>query len=386
MKFACDWCAHIGDGTLGWKHALMCSISPPQHGWSVATKTFAAWSWRLEEAGSVWIILSPGWFGAHCQWYHYRQPGVRAEHRAGAIQNIQNWLATAVESIYWNLLYHWEMLDCWGMFGAMFGSQQKALTTPNLVWYPRGVEPDVHGAGYLGPPQCRRSGCQILRGIPRRSSSQAFGVSKLASLPVNLLVEGLSNLPVRNFVQDIRTSVLALLLVFASQSRARMRKPRNYIVFAGDTTVRLTCVMPCNHCRYCRVPWVAFVFCQVKAAASSQFQMWTSVVGIASPWSGSSALRYIRARFGWVLPWHSFGISARRVYRNVAQNVGVSQTDGPECLTYLDILLENAPKALRNQLLRRLAAMAPGSTLKVMKNGKARRWRERERERCAVCM
>lgn len=47
----------------------------------------------------------------------------------------------------------------------------------------------------------------------------------------------------------------------------------------------------------------------------------------------------------------------------------------------IDILLENAPKALRNQLLRRLAAMAPGSTLKVMKNGKARRWRERERER-----
>ena len=84
-------------------------------------------------------------------------------------------------SIYWNLLYHWEMLDCWGMFGAMFGSQQKALTTPNLVWYrPRGVEPDVHGAGYLGPPQRRRSGCQILRGIPRRSSSQAFGVSTKA--------------------------------------------------------------------------------------------------------------------------------------------------------------------------------------------------------------
>jgi hypothetical protein len=47
----------------------------------------------------------------------------------------------------------------------------------------------------------------------------------------------------------------------------------------------------------------------------------------------------------------------------------------------IEILLENAPKALRNQLLRRLAAMAPGSTLKVMKNGKARRWRERERER-----
>lgn len=111
----------------------------------------------------------------------------------------------------------------------------------------------------------------------------SVSLPKLASLPVNLLVEGLSNLPVRNFVQDIRTSVLALLLVFASQSRARMRKPRNYIVFAGDTTVRLTCVMPCNHCRVPWLPWVAFVFCQVKAAASSRFQMWTSVVGIASP-------------------------------------------------------------------------------------------------------
>ena len=49
--------------------------------------------------------------------------------------------------------------QCW-IAGAWVVAESLDDSKPSLI--SRGVEPDVHGAGYLGPPQRGRSGCQIL--------------------------------------------------------------------------------------------------------------------------------------------------------------------------------------------------------------------------------